>query len=273
MTIYLIRHGKTILNQNDRAQGWADGPLTSAGEDLVKRVGKGLADISFAAAYSSDSGRARQTAKLILAENQTKARDLQLFENKALREVYFGRFEGEKMDLLWKLAADYLELGNKQELFKKGTNPYKELIFNALAESDPSGEAESYQKLTDRSFKGFKEIAEQAYRNGGGDILVVSHGITINAILEKIDGGKVPKGISKNGSVSKLEFDGNNWRIVEVNEMKYAEQKNYSNYVPKELVFPFTLEKAGFFSWLFLFSSVPMKYPAIMSYFAHVNIP
>jgi broad specificity phosphatase PhoE len=242
VTIYLIRHGKTILNQNDRAQGWADGPLTSAGEDLVKRVGKGLADISFAAAYSSDSGRARQTAKLILAENQTKARDLQLFENKALREVYFGRFEGEKMDLLWKLAADHLELGNKQELFKKGTNPYKELI-NALAELDPSGEAESYQKLTDRSFKGFKEIAEQAYHNGGGDILVVSHGITINAILEKMDGGKVPKGISKNGSVSKIEFDGNNWRILEVNEMKYTEQKDYGLYFPKE--FPFNLEKAS----------------------------
>ena len=28
VTIYLIRHGKTILNQTGRAQGWADGPLT-----------------------------------------------------------------------------------------------------------------------------------------------------------------------------------------------------------------------------------------------------
>ena len=27
-TIYLIRHGKTILNQTNRAQGRADGPLT-----------------------------------------------------------------------------------------------------------------------------------------------------------------------------------------------------------------------------------------------------
>ena len=88
---------------------------------------------------------------------------------------------------------------------------------------DQSGEAESYQELTDRTFKGFKEIVEKAYQNGGGDILVVSHGITINAILEKVDASKVPEEICENGSVSKFEFDGKSWRIQEVNEMKYAE--------------------------------------------------
>ena len=90
-TIYLIRHGKTILNHTGRAQGWADGPLTPSGEDLVKRVGRGLADISFVAAYSSDSGRAIQTAKLILAENQTKAKDLQLIENKGYTRGIFRK--------------------------------------------------------------------------------------------------------------------------------------------------------------------------------------
>ena len=221
-TIYLIRHGKTILNQTNRAQGWADGPLTPSGEDLVKRVGRGLANISFVAAYSSDSGRARQTAKLILAENQTKAKDLQLIENEEIREVYFGKFEGEKMGVLWKLAANHLERENERELFTKGDNPYKKLI-NTLSELDQSGEAESYQELTDRSFKGFKEIVEKAYQNGGGDILIVSHGITINAILEKVDASKVPEEICENGSVSKIEFDGKGWRIQEVNEMKYAQ--------------------------------------------------
>lgn len=223
VTIYLIRHGKTILNQNERAQGWADGPLTPAGEDLIKRTGKGLADIPFAAAYSSDSGRARQTAKLILAENQTKAKDLPLIENKGIREVYFGEFEGEKMDVLWKMAANHLKQKNKQELLDKYKNPFKELV-NALSDLDSSGEAESYQELKDRTFNGLKEIAEQACQNGGGDILVVSHGITINAILEQIDAGTVPKGLCKNGSVTKIEFDGNDWKILEVNELKYVKK-------------------------------------------------
>lgn len=222
VTIYLVRHGQTILNHTNRAQGWADGPLTPSGEDLIKRVGKGLADVPFVAAHSSDSGRAIQTAKLILAENQTKAKDLQLNENKGLREVYFGKFEGEKMNVLWKLAATHSELRNGREFFIRSVNPYKELI-NILSELDESGEAESYQELSDRTFKAFKQIASQAYQNGGGNILVVSHGITINAILEKMDESKVPKEICKNGSVTKVEFNGNNWRIQEVNEMKYAE--------------------------------------------------
>ena len=98
-------------------------------------MGRGLANISFVAAYSSDSGRASQTAKLILAENQTKAKDLQFIENKEIREVYFGKFEGEKMGVLWKLAANHLELGNERELFTKGDNPYKELI-NTLSDLD-----------------------------------------------------------------------------------------------------------------------------------------
>lgn len=222
VTIYLIRHGQTILNLHDRAQGWADGPLTSSGEELIKRVGRGLTDVLFVGAYSSDSGRARQTAKLILGENQTNAKDLHLIENQGIREVYFGKFEGEKMGVLWKLAANHLELRNEREFFTRVDHPYKELI-KILSELDESGEAESYQELTDRTFKGFNEIAEQVYKNGGGDILVVSHGITINAILEKIDESKVPKEICKNGSVSKLEFDGKDWKVKEVNEMKYAQ--------------------------------------------------
>ena len=110
---------------------------------------------------------------------------------------------------------------NEREFFTRVDNPYKELI-NTLSKLDESGEAESYQELTDRTFKGFKEIAEQVYQNGGGEILVVSHGITINAILEKMDESKVPKEISRNGSVSKIKFDGKDWRVQEVNEMKYA---------------------------------------------------
>lgn len=222
VTIYLIRHGQTILNHTGRAQGWADGPLTPAGEDLIKKAGRGLADIPFVAAYSSDSGRAIQTARLILAENETKAKDLQLIENKEIREVYFGKFEGEKMGVLWKLAANHLKLENGRELFIRSENPYKELI-NILSVLDVSGKAESYQELTNRVFNGFKEMAEQVYQQGGGDMLVVSHGIAINAILEKVDASKVPKEICRNGSVSKLEFDGRNWIIQEVNEMKYTE--------------------------------------------------
>ena len=40
VTIYLIRHGKTILYQTGRAQGWRTDRLTPSGEDLVEKSGK-----------------------------------------------------------------------------------------------------------------------------------------------------------------------------------------------------------------------------------------
>ena len=42
VTIYLTRHGKTMLNTTDRSQGWIDAPLTPAGIEIAESLGKGL---------------------------------------------------------------------------------------------------------------------------------------------------------------------------------------------------------------------------------------
>lgn len=222
-TIYLVRHGKTILNNTDRAQGWADGPLIPEGKELIKNVGKGLAEIPFIAAYSSDSGRAIQTANLILAENKTDAKSIELVQKQGIREGYFGAYEGEKNEVMWGDAAKHLGFDNQEELLASGGNII-EKIMNAVSEIDSSGEAESYEKLKERSFSEFESIANEAYENGGGDVLVVSHGITMGTILSQIDASIVPAEGFANGSVTKLEFDGNVWKVLEVNELKYAEE-------------------------------------------------
>ncbi|GGP08486.1 histidine phosphatase family protein [Oceanobacillus neutriphilus] len=222
VTIYLVRHGKTILNNTDRVQGWADGPLIPSGEELIEDVGEGLADVPFAAAYSSDSGRAIQTAHLILEANVTEAKNLGLIEEQGIREAYFGIYEGEENEIMRGEAAEHLGYSNAEELMTSGGN-IGEKVMNAVSEIDESGEAENYQELKDRTFTAFQEIAEEAYQNGGGDVLVVSHGITMESILSQIDETKLPDGGFKNGSVTKIIFDGEQWEVVEVNELKYAE--------------------------------------------------
>ncbi|MEC0111353.1 phosphoglycerate mutase family protein [Paenibacillus taichungensis] len=223
VTIYLVRHGKTILNNTDRAQGWADGPLIPEGEELIKNVGKGLSAIPFTAAYSSDSGRAIQTANLILGANQTEAKNLELIQKQGIREGYFGSYEGEKNEVMWGDAAKHLGFESQEELLASGGNII-EKIMSAVSEIDPSGEAESYENLNERAFSEFKLIADEAYQNGGGDVLVVSHGITMGTILAQIDPNKVPAAGFANGSVTKLEYDGKYWKVLEVNELKYVEE-------------------------------------------------
>ena len=57
--IYVVRHGKTMLNEAKRAQGWADAPLTDEGVKVTKKLAHGFKKrgIEFDYAYSSDIGQ------------------------------------------------------------------------------------------------------------------------------------------------------------------------------------------------------------------------
>ncbi|MDR2151083.1 MAG: histidine phosphatase family protein, partial [Spirochaetaceae bacterium] len=69
VTIYVTRHGKTLFNTKDLAQGWADSPLTPEGVAVAEDLGRGLRDVKFDYVISSDLVRARQTARLVMEQN------------------------------------------------------------------------------------------------------------------------------------------------------------------------------------------------------------
>ena len=102
--IYVMRHGRTMLNTTDRVQGWSDAVLTPEGEEVVSYAAAGLQDVDFQAAYSSDSGRAMQTAQLVIAGNN-KNKELQLHPDKRFREFNFGSYEGDLNHTMWKDVA------------------------------------------------------------------------------------------------------------------------------------------------------------------------
>ncbi|BAH06620.1 hypothetical protein CKR_1569 [Clostridium kluyveri NBRC 12016] len=88
ITFYVTRHGETMYNILNKVQGWSDTPLTPRGIKIARLLGKGLKDIDFVAAYSSDSGRAVETAEIILNESGNK--QIKLYRDKRLREWGFG---------------------------------------------------------------------------------------------------------------------------------------------------------------------------------------
>ncbi|MGM0167333.1 hypothetical protein IGI39_002314 [Enterococcus sp. AZ135] len=93
VTIYLVRHGKTFFNTTGQVQGFADSPLTDKGSAQAKQVGKGMKNTKFDLAYSSDLGRQRNTAKLILAQNKNKTPKIS--EHDGFKEWNYGGFEGK----------------------------------------------------------------------------------------------------------------------------------------------------------------------------------
>ena len=63
-TLYMVRHGQTILNSYNRLQGWCDSPLTEKGTNDAHSAGKHLENIHFDAAYSSDTDARHENVSL-----------------------------------------------------------------------------------------------------------------------------------------------------------------------------------------------------------------
>ena len=98
VTLYLVRHGQTEFNLKGLAQGWSNSPLTDAGQEGAARLGAGLAreGVRFGLACSSDSGRAVDTARLILTH--AGQADLPRRQDPRLREWCMGDFEAGPVD-------------------------------------------------------------------------------------------------------------------------------------------------------------------------------
>jgi alpha-ribazole phosphatase len=86
--LWLIRHGETQWNVDQRVQGHLDVPLSDRGIEQARRLAAWLAEDRLDAVYSSDLQRARVTAD-VLAEGR-----LPVWEDPRFREAHFGLFEG-----------------------------------------------------------------------------------------------------------------------------------------------------------------------------------
>lgn len=227
LTLYIVRHGKTMLNTTDRVQGWSDAVLTPDGEDVVIAAGIGLKDVEFQNVYSSDSGRAIQTADLIIKEN-TKSSNLKPITDSRLREFNFGTYEGDLNQNMWKAIAD--DQGIKLEEFMKNMTP--ESFANSVAKLDAKKKveesnwpAEDYKTITARLTEGLDEIvANEIKSNGSGNILITSHGLSISALLSTISKDfKIPEGGVKNASVTTVKYKDGKYTIDKVNDLSYVE--------------------------------------------------
>lgn len=156
--LYLMRHGQTILNKAKRTQGWCDGVLTKEGIEVAITVGIGLSDIKFKAAYSSDLGRAVKTAKIVIKENMAST-NLQLKELEGLREVYFGKYEGEHESIIFNDVLRFLNVNSFKEAEEK--YDFQKEYCNSCAILDETKEAEDYSAAIKRVMKSLENICSE----------------------------------------------------------------------------------------------------------------
>lgn len=217
--IYLMRHGQTILNKAGRTQGWCDGVLTKEGLEVAVNVGLGLRNIEFKNVYSSDLGRARKTAQIVIKENIV-SKELKLQECEGLREVYFGKYEGELDNIVFNKILSHLNVAS----IKEGEEKYdfQKAFCDACAAIDETGEAEDYSTVITRVMNELKQICMEN-SNEGGNILIVAHGGIIRLIIDYIDKSFNIRDID-NSSISMISYKNENFKVESVNDNSYSEK-------------------------------------------------
>ena len=220
--IYVVRHGKTMLNEAKRAQGWADAPLTDEGVKVTKKLAHVFKKrgIEFDYAYSSDLGRTRQTTGIIL--KGLGQSELPLREQQGLREVCFGTYEGEKFSKMMEDVSRNLGYENLKQFKQSGTYHIRKRI-DGVKSLDKTGYAESFKAVKARMQKSLRSIAEDTEKKGGGNVLVVSHGMAIITMRSDMTEQKVP-GHLENSSVTKIIYKDGKFHVQSIGDTAYLEQ-------------------------------------------------
>lgn len=199
--IYLMRHGQTLFNQKEVAQGWCDSPLTALGVLQAQQAGAGLADVTFSAAYSSVSERALDTCTEVLAQNATSS-ELTPIIDEGLKEINFGTLEGESNVALW--SPDFM---------------------TRWAEGFTEFGGETTQETTDRAMASLKAIAEA----NEGNVLVTSHGITVMLVATAVDPAKAGEYLATSGgglgncSVTIINYKDGEFTLESIGDESYRE--------------------------------------------------
>ncbi len=163
--IHLIRHGQTTWNKIGKYTGQTDVELTEEGREQARKLQPLIADIPFVAAYSSDLQRAVETAEIALS-----GRDVALQQDKRIREIHQGEWEGMHVDEIKERFA--LEFEHRRA--------------NPLTVGAPGGE--TIQELRDRVL-GF--LAELQQKHAAQEhVLISAHGVVI--ALVRVEHAGIP---------------------------------------------------------------------------------
>jgi broad specificity phosphatase PhoE len=171
MKLMLVRHGRTVENENRIVQGHLPGKLSKEGLEGVKKLAKELKAKRIDTIYSSDLKRAVDTAHEIAKYHP----DVEIIMSKYIREKHYGEFQGKRIDDCWDCPA------------------------KRLRTDGPGGEC--WKDVGDRASHFLKDLRE---RHNGDNVMVVSHGgflAVMRSLLEKKEHIEFVNRIMKNATM------------------------------------------------------------------------
>ena len=173
LKLYIVRHGQTEWNVQEKFQGQLNSPLTEEGKVKIRKTATELADIEFEAVYTSKLGRTVGTAEIILESNNIEKRKndnekLKLQKLSELNEIYFGEWQGM----------------NFKEIFVKYPEEAHNYFYDVKNYCAGNVKGEELKDGLKRFLRGLNKIV---YENNGGNILVVTHGTVLELFFNYIE--------------------------------------------------------------------------------------
>ncbi|QBP42799.1 histidine phosphatase family protein [Paenisporosarcina antarctica] len=202
LTLYITRHGQTEWNVQSRMQGWADSPLTATGVSAAIQLGKRLQDVPLHAVYSSTSGRAIDTAQLIIGE-----RHIPLIQKEDLREINVGEWQGMLSSEIERDFADQVKT------YYKHPNHFE------------STSGENFHSLKERVLRTVEEISTT---HPAGHVLIVTHGVVKKCLINHFTGAQLDSlwdpPFIHGTSLTMMEIDNESQKFTMIGDMSHAEE-------------------------------------------------
>ena len=156
--LVVVRHGRTAWNATGRFQGQSDPPLDDVGWQQAHGVANGVVALGLVSVLSSDLQRARQTAAVVAGRT-----GVPVVTDSRLREVALGRLEG----------LDRIEAARR----------FPEALEQWLTAGDASAVGgETVERAGARAATAITSHVSAA-ADGDGTVVVVSHGVVLQAAL------------------------------------------------------------------------------------------
>jgi broad specificity phosphatase PhoE len=201
--ILLARHGETVFNVEGRWQGQADSPLTERGRAQAVELARALADEQITAVYSSDLGRAADTAAEVAFLHQ-----LDVTREARLREIDVGEWTGK--------YRDEINAAFPGGLKAWASRPSEYQL--------PNGESIHHAQARALDFFG-----DCMPSHSGETVVVISHGALCQTILVNAMGGTVDDLWLKEGvdncQISRLEWTADRGlQLIQLVDVRHLEQ-------------------------------------------------
>ncbi|PID70386.1 2,3-bisphosphoglycerate-dependent phosphoglycerate mutase [bacterium DOLZORAL124_38_8] len=195
--LYLVRHGQSQWNLENRFTGWENPDLTEQGRAEARQAGAILKQKHIDEAFTSDLQRAQHTLDIILAETGF---ELPVTKNQALNERHYGDLQGL----------------NKAETAEKFG---KELVHQWRRSYDtPPPNGESLKDTKERVLPYFEAVILPVLKEGK-DVLIVAHGNSLRALImffENLTPEEILKKELATGVPMAYEYSNDEYKVLEI---------------------------------------------------------